>query len=325
MSEDGDVYNIWKQMLNAEFKLDKIIELEKGFDIMAKDHQQVVIDITDLEKKIHRVKEGNDNFMKNYRNAVSPFIKRIEKLESQKDVTNEQLEVITEELSELKEQVSALHMRGDAHYRHTHELVKWNRNIEEVLRELKLKVELVGSYVLTTEQFNYTFNDKYWENKKRFGKAMPYANGQDKLGGDKSVSAGLDVKPGHDGHDASRTPSTESQPPSYVQRVKDYYNKNPSEQDLAGSARQTDIENADPAIYARNRMIEVEEKPTEECICPNCKQKCWEWEKLILVEKADLEWLFNTFMNDKMYRSETHRIYKQLKEKYMPEDKDDKG
>ena len=46
---------------------------------------------------------------------------------------------------------------------HDYELEK----VQEVLRELKLKVELVGSYTLTPEQFKYTFDDNYWKNKEK--------------------------------------------------------------------------------------------------------------------------------------------------------------
>lgn len=319
----------------------KIKQLEKGFDIMAKDHQKVVIDITKLEKieienQLSNIRVIADGREKHTIKELSELKKCLVLSEHDTKLYNiekldmeylKRLEDQDKEIAELKERVDTNQI----------DRVKEHILIEEVLRELLIWFSECHTYADEVEM--------YKEYKERFTKLLA------KLGGDTSVKeesalSQSSERLGSYVRDRSAG-STESQPPSLkeVQKVVEEFDKKwfPAEQDLCSHeshfiSTKTRCEKCDAPLEQdigfdpKKGFVHYKEVVEPELIkVINYEGSKMNSDEYILVEKAEFKFLISwanrgimSMWNPKAPSPDiipSKREFDKIKEKYLPEEK----
>ena len=196
--------------------------------------------------------------------------------------------------------------------------------LEEVLRELKFRAEVMGGYSLTPEQFKIVFDEQYWKNKKRLSDAT-----DKKLDGEK------------------RDPFEVMVPKDYWEDIidegeKDRNSKESGLGSYSSSTEETSSADSKPSLILRGGSSG--HIPTRQLRCPKCgmfygifalEGKCPQcntsigeidpsdfkkvFPKDILVRREDFKWLFYHIGDEYTYDGKCD----EMKKKYLSQEEHD--
>ena len=303
----------------------KIAELEKKIEVINDDSIRIFRDIQlSLEANFKRIKKLEAWIKKEEILGKAMKVEMSNKLPEIMKGAKEELGIngIEKELSELEKYIkdhemgiNSLEARVERFIKHGHPgiKIKGDQNFEGI-KELKRFDEASQKWSMNIEEVLQDLGDKLigWQkekqtdyDKKMFAKSLQHTI--DKLGGEieqygrKDGNPSLSVKP----TDTSKPPSCE-----HIFKDIDSYKictecaividrVNPSEQDIAGSARQTEY---DEHLSWKGNLRKL------------MKGK-------VMVEKEDLEWLFDLVddLTDKAEKFDHFPKFRELEKKYLEE------